>query len=165
MVGAREKVLAAGMNDHIAKPIDVAEMFATLARWVRRDPPATGGGLPGIESAGALATMDGDEQLYRRLLAMFRDQEARFAERFRAARQARDLREATRLAHDLKCESGTLGATAVSEAAWKLEQSCSSGAGSADIDALLEALLEQLDPVMDGLRALGDGSPRAAAVP
>jgi CheY-like chemotaxis protein/HPt (histidine-containing phosphotransfer) domain-containing protein len=165
MVGDREKVLAAGMNDHIAKPIDVAEMFATLARWVRRDPPATGGGLPGIESAGALATMDGDEQLYRRLLAMFRDQEARFAERFRAARQARDLREATRLAHDLKCESGTLGATAVSEAAWKLEQSCSSGAGSADIDALLEALLEQLDPVMDGLRALGDGSPRAAAVP
>jgi CheY-like chemotaxis protein len=37
MVGDREKVLEAGMNDHIAKPIDVTEMFATLARWV---PPA-----------------------------------------------------------------------------------------------------------------------------
>jgi CheY-like chemotaxis protein len=35
MVGDREKVLAAGMNDHIAKPINVEEMFATLARWVR----------------------------------------------------------------------------------------------------------------------------------
>ena len=35
MVGDREKVLAAGMNDHIAKPINVTEMFATLARWVR----------------------------------------------------------------------------------------------------------------------------------
>ncbi len=34
MVGDREKVLAAGMNDHISKPIDIAEMFATIARWV-----------------------------------------------------------------------------------------------------------------------------------
>ena len=34
MVGDREKVLAAGMNDHIAKPIRFEEMLATLARWV-----------------------------------------------------------------------------------------------------------------------------------
>jgi CheY-like chemotaxis protein len=35
MVGDREKVLAAGMNDHIAKPIKIEELFATLAHWVR----------------------------------------------------------------------------------------------------------------------------------
>ena len=35
MVGDREKVMEAGMNDHIAKPIKVVEMFATLARWIR----------------------------------------------------------------------------------------------------------------------------------
>jgi PAS domain S-box-containing protein len=35
MVGDREKVLAAGMNDHIAKPINVVELFATITRWVR----------------------------------------------------------------------------------------------------------------------------------
>jgi signal transduction histidine kinase/DNA-binding response OmpR family regulator/HAMP domain-containing protein len=35
MVGDRERVLAAGMNDHIAKPIKLEEMFGTLARWVR----------------------------------------------------------------------------------------------------------------------------------
>jgi len=34
MSGDREKAIAAGMNDHIAKPINVGEMFATLARWV-----------------------------------------------------------------------------------------------------------------------------------
>jgi len=34
MVGDRDAALAAGMNDHIAKPINVDEMFATLARWV-----------------------------------------------------------------------------------------------------------------------------------
>ena len=35
MAGDRDKVLEAGMNDHIAKPIRVDELFATLARWVR----------------------------------------------------------------------------------------------------------------------------------
>ena len=34
MVGDRERALAAGMNDHIAKPIDVDDMFAKLARWI-----------------------------------------------------------------------------------------------------------------------------------
>ena len=34
--------LAAGMNDHIVKPINIEEMFATLARWVRPDQGETG---------------------------------------------------------------------------------------------------------------------------
>ncbi|MEI6413596.1 MAG: response regulator [Pseudomonadota bacterium] len=35
MAGDREKVIEAGMVDHIAKPLNVAEMFATLARWIK----------------------------------------------------------------------------------------------------------------------------------
>jgi PAS domain S-box-containing protein len=35
LVGDRDKVLAAGMNDHIAKPLQIDDMFATLARWIR----------------------------------------------------------------------------------------------------------------------------------
>jgi PAS domain S-box-containing protein len=34
MAGDRDKALAAGMDDHIAKPIDVHQMFETIARWV-----------------------------------------------------------------------------------------------------------------------------------
>jgi signal transduction histidine kinase/CheY-like chemotaxis protein len=34
MVGDRDAALAAGMDDHIAKPINIDEMYATLARWV-----------------------------------------------------------------------------------------------------------------------------------
>ena len=36
MQGDKEKALAAGMNDHVAKPIDVLNMFNTLARWIKR---------------------------------------------------------------------------------------------------------------------------------
>jgi signal transduction histidine kinase/CheY-like chemotaxis protein len=33
--GARELCLAAGMNDHISKPIDVNQLFTTMARWIK----------------------------------------------------------------------------------------------------------------------------------
>ncbi|MET0540389.1 MAG: response regulator, partial [Variovorax sp.] len=35
MAGDREKALDSGMNDHIAKPLNVAAMFATMAKWIR----------------------------------------------------------------------------------------------------------------------------------
>ena len=34
MAGERERVLQAGMNDHISKPLVVQEMFNTIARWM-----------------------------------------------------------------------------------------------------------------------------------
>lgn len=34
LLGDREKVIAAGMNDHISKPIDVPQMLHTMARWM-----------------------------------------------------------------------------------------------------------------------------------
>ncbi len=39
MTGDRDRAIAAGMNDHIAKPIDIDAMFMTLARWVSRPKP------------------------------------------------------------------------------------------------------------------------------
>ena len=46
MAGDREKVLEAGMWDHIAKPLNVQEMFATIARWIK---PGTAVGRPEAE--------------------------------------------------------------------------------------------------------------------
>jgi CheY-like chemotaxis protein len=167
MIGDREKALAAGMNDHIAKPIRVAEMFSTLARWVRPKSsvavsprPATAFELPGLDSQGALVRLGGDEQLYRRLLEMFRDRESDFGENFRSAYAMGDVTKAARLAHDLKSVSGTVGAQALSEAAHVLEHACLQGARSIDVDALLDTVCGQLDPVIDGLRAIKSGAVR-----
>ena len=43
MSGDREQALACGMNDHIAKPLDVASMFATLAKWIATRPSTSNG--------------------------------------------------------------------------------------------------------------------------
>ena len=39
MAGDREIALAAGMNDHIAKPINVVDMFTTMAKWITPSTP------------------------------------------------------------------------------------------------------------------------------
>ncbi|MBF0562878.1 MAG: response regulator, partial [Alphaproteobacteria bacterium] len=107
MAGDREKVMEAGMNDHIAKPLNVAEMFNTLAKWIKPKAGAAateGAGkitsvrdgnvipdLPGIDTQAGLATTMNNTKLYLRLLAKFADTQGRFAELFATA-----LEDATR---------------------------------------------------------------------
>ena len=164
MVGDREAVLAAGMNDHIAKPIVVAEMFATLAKWVNparssvpdnegphTDFPLT---LNGIDTRCGLANTGDNVDFYHRLLGLFHEQEANFVQRFRAARAEGDAETAVRAAHDLKSEAGTLGMHDLYEAAADLEQACVEGARDTSVEGMVSKVSNRLDEVIDELRAL-----------
>jgi PAS domain S-box-containing protein len=56
MQGDKELCLQAGMNDHISKPIDVNQLFATLARWITPKAPLSapsGMALPATEATKA----------------------------------------------------------------------------------------------------------------
>jgi PAS domain S-box-containing protein len=60
MAADRERCFAAGMNDHVAKPIEPAVLWAALARWIRphAEPHAPGMGLSqGPEGADSTATL------------------------------------------------------------------------------------------------------------
>ncbi|WP_157281476.1 response regulator [Pelomonas sp. Root1237] len=171
MVGDREAVIAAGMNDHIAKPIKVDEMFATLAKWVKPSGLVVVGNdssadalqaLNGIDAHCGLANVGGNGVLYRRVLSMFRDREADFAQRFNAARRAGDADAAMRAAHDLKGLSGTLGMHAVQAAAAALERGCLHGARDAEVDAMVHDVASHLDKVVDELRAVESETAQAA---
>jgi PAS domain S-box-containing protein len=177
MVGDREKVIAAGMNDHIAKPINVEQMFAVLSRWVRPRQEATAmssipsfpasvptlDALPGIDSRTALQALGGDDRIYRRLLGRFLDSQEGFAENFRAIRSAGDLESAHRMAHDLKGVAATAGAFTLAKAAAALEVACVQHAPDPEVEALIDAVAGELAPVMEGIRALGTAPARHAA--
>jgi PAS domain S-box-containing protein len=158
MVGDRDKALAAGMDDHIPKPIDVEHMYAVIARWLGRRPAAAPGGmgmLPGIDTRAGLAMMAGDLRLYRRLLRLFRDDFADFPARFGATLACGDREGARRLAHTLKGTAANLGAGALQRVATDLEQACGEGTPAQAIAGLGEALADELATVLGGLAAIG----------
>jgi PAS domain S-box-containing protein len=187
MAGDREKVIEAGMWDHIAKPLNVGEMFATIARWVKprtavpaavspaptveatAERPAaakTAGGLPplpGIDIKAGLATTMNKEELFIRMLVKFRDSQSRFAELFAAAKADPDPQATTRAAHTLKGTAGNIGAKGVQAAAGELERACKDGQPEQEIDALLQNALDALAVIMPGLERVGAGSTAAVA--
>jgi signal transduction histidine kinase/DNA-binding response OmpR family regulator/ligand-binding sensor domain-containing protein/HPt (histidine-containing phosphotransfer) domain-containing protein len=150
MAGDRQKVLQAGMNDHVAKPIRVDDLFATLARWVHPalPAPAPQAPLPVLDMRAGVAALMGDEGLYRRLLALFREREIDVVARFRAARENGDGDAAMRCAHDLKSVAGSLGMPALQRAAAALEEACNLGGDAAVLEPLLRAVQRQLAAVL-----------------
>ncbi|MEF7615057.1 response regulator [Aquincola sp. MAHUQ-54] len=166
MRGDRERALAAGMNDHVAKPIVVELLFNAIARWVRPAEPVLAepaaeapavdrlAQLPGIDvRVGRTSTM-GNDVLYRRLLLMFLKGQRDFGPLFRAARTSGDASGALRMAHNLRTVSGSLGAQSVQVSARMLEDACGRGAPEPEIDLLLARVENDLAPVLAGLEAL-----------
>ncbi len=134
----RAKALEAGLNDYVSKPIDVNRLASTLLHWLKpqknnksasvvQTASSEPDGLPEqilacLDTAPALARLGDNLTLYRRILIMFRQENAAKAQSIRRAIQSNDLPQAQRLAHTLKGVAGTIGATALMEAAKKLEQ-------------------------------------------
>jgi CheY-like chemotaxis protein len=169
MAGDREKVLAAGMNDHIAKPINVQEMFTIMARWiipaepmeetVIADPEEVAveqilPELPGVNTAAGLATTQNNHKLYRKLLLKFRSSEADFVDTFRKALTDKDMEAAQRYAHTLKGVAGNIGAEDVQQTAALLETACKDNTVPNEIEQLLENVEAALAPMLAGLSAL-----------
>ncbi|MCK9259519.1 MAG: response regulator [Azoarcus sp.] len=176
MAGDREKAIDVGMNDQIDKPLDVAKMFMTMARWIhpqvragatvdvrpcgeeREAFPVT---LPGIDTAAGLAVSNGDERTYRKLLRLFLRGQKDFAAQFRAALADEDQATATRLAHTLKSVSASIGATVLAADATALELACRRAAQRDLIERCVGAVERSLSTVIDGL----DRIVRAADAP
>ena len=182
MTGDKEKVIEAGMVDHIAKPLNIAEMFATLAKWLK--PPshiaadATTAAppiiktehkghlppLPGIDVKAGMATCANRASLYTNMLIKFRDnQGGAFAELFAQAKNDPDPEATIRAAHNLKGTAGNIGAKALQAAAEQLEHACLTEAPSEEIAMLLQRTLDELAIIMPGLEKLDIEKPASVA--
>ena len=175
MTGDREKSLAAGMNDHVSKPLDPEQFYAVLAGWLgnrwRGAPamavlPDDGGALPeftAINTTDGLRCVAGNRTLYRSLLRDFNRENRDMARDIRESLKSGDRERAQRLAHTLKGVAGNIGARAVREAARKLELAVIEGENG--VDTPLKELEEALALVMEELAGMPEEVSQAVAHP
>jgi CheY-like chemotaxis protein len=171
----RQRCLEAGMNDHVAKPVDPAGLMRTLDRWIRL-PLAAGGGaapaatarpavvlpdsLPPFELASALVRVNGKAALLHKLIGDFARKFPDAVPQLRARAAEGRLAEARILAHTLKGVAGSLGLPEVAMRAGEVELALT--AGEAPGAPLLAALDAALQPALAAAASLGLAAVAAA---
>jgi signal transduction histidine kinase/DNA-binding response OmpR family regulator/HPt (histidine-containing phosphotransfer) domain-containing protein len=180
--------LAAGMNDHVTKPIDRKALVATLRRWLPRhapapaadatgaaaepakaaaipDRPVTPGAaadLEGIDVSGTLDRLGVDRATLERMLIRFADGQGKTLDALRDAVAANDSAVAARHAHAIAGAAGNLGAEALRAAAKNLE--LAGQQGGTDLAPLLDIVNDRAAVVLRSIATLrpAGGAPAAA---
>ena len=180
MSGDRERALAAGMNDHIAKPINVQAMFKTMAKWItpsvatsdaasRPEQPAARStdapgddqspltAVTGFDFAAGERRAGGNRALYLKLLKRFVSDALERDSAVRAAIKSSDWSAATAEVHNLKGVSGNLSADALYQAAKALEATLrTSTPDRTTVEAQLTGMRQSLDQAVAAATALLD---------
>lgn len=172
MTGDREKCLEAGMNDHVAKPIDPDNLFNTLVKWI---PPQQidayqpekrsttvkdvadifPENIKGIDIDVGLRSVGGNRKLYAKLLAEFYEDHNEDANAIREALKNGEMETAQRIAHTIKGVSGSIGAGNLFNTAEQLEAALK----ERNLDSYEDLLVQmesKLTPVMKELQHLSD---------
>ncbi|WP_306393544.1 response regulator [Telluria beijingensis] len=173
----RRRSLEAGMQAHLAKPIDVDALVATLARVTRRPAPADGAGarpaaaalpaalphLPGIDLKSTLPRFAGSVERFCALFVRFADGQGATVAELRAHVDAGDRTGAGQLAHRLRGVSANLGAGAAADAADALEQALRT-ADDGTVRLRLADLARELDALAASARELAPAQPESSPV-
>ncbi len=181
MTGDRDKSLAAGMNDHITKPIDPAALYQALKKWIGQKHPASPGPdlplqspvspaggdlplphLPGIDQEEALKILNYKTDLFVRMLYDFQKNYRLVPNVLRDLSAAGDWDEIQRKAHTVKGVAGYIGSAPLLQAAATLEDALRNDRREEAVGHLA-SFIDALEGTLSSLAALP--APAAEAQP
>ena len=178
----RRRALAAGMNDYLAKPIDVDQLVDMLIRVTGREPAPPGDAartaleaglavpahIPGIDLKATLPRFGGNFASFAALFKRFESSQGGAVSDIRALLDAGDRAGAGQAAHRLRGVAANLGATDVAGQALDLEQALRSEDAAAlalrlaRLEAALAIVLEAARDLPTPESAAPDAAPDAA---
>jgi two-component system, sensor histidine kinase and response regulator len=165
-VEERQRCLAAGMNDHVAKPIDPAALFEAVARFYKpaegllvpdqpSGPPPQEGmpSIAGLDTNDGLSRVGGNRKLYVKILRQFAEEQSRAFDQVADALSKGNHALAERLAHTLKGVAGNIGAGGVQSAAGVLERVIRDRSNADEIERSRQRVGVVLEPLATEIRA------------
>jgi CheY-like chemotaxis protein/HPt (histidine-containing phosphotransfer) domain-containing protein len=178
----RERCLAAGMDDYVAKPLREARLLEAITRATGKAAHGIPAGtVPAVRISSETATMDSDistngspngqlvnwrkalefcqedESLLRVVVEAFLEESPLHMQSIREGIEQRQAEKLHRAAHTIKGSMRYLGADSLFQTAYTLEQLGSAGefAGAEEVAAKLEEGLGQLTPLLQKFLAEG----------
>jgi PAS domain S-box-containing protein len=157
----RADAFAAGMNDHLAKPVDVHALVAAVRRQLHDNTgdaarPATVMAeehKPVLALERALARLAGNLPLFRQMARLFvQEQRDSFAP-VRKSLAAGERSDAERAAHTLKGVAATMGAERLADAAGRVERAIRKHQSEEELERLLSIAEVELESAIAALAA------------
>jgi HPt (histidine-containing phosphotransfer) domain-containing protein len=183
----RRRAQAAGMNAHVAKPIDVEDLIAVLTGLVPPAPPAgvdsdaaaatpsppapavrasaaappSATVLPGIDVDAALTRLGGDREALSALLRRFEQSQGGTEDEVRALMADGQRQQAAQALHRLRGVASNLGAGEVSRLSALVENALQRDVqpGDGTLDAALDQLASALGVVTASVRGMAATGP------
>jgi two-component system sensor histidine kinase/response regulator len=176
MASDRDACIAAGMNEHIGKPFDMAKLVSLLIRTTGLqlthasiEESVTASSevqnaheIEGLELQTALNRMSGMRSLYVRTARDFISAMDTIIPEIQQYLAAGDKQKTIMRLHTLKGNAGTLGATELAAKASELEKICATGAGMQECDEGLgrfDILVRSTQKILNAAIALLESPP------
>jgi CheY-like chemotaxis protein len=154
MKGDRERCLAAGMDDYLAKPLRPEQLDAVLERWLQTPaaaPEAAPEPEPGpaamalVDEARARVFREDYPEIVDQLIELFQDSTPPLLRELREGVAAGDAETVRRAAHKLKGSCQNIGASGMAAQVAELERTASAGPEQLeDLEVAFEATCDAL---------------------